>query len=84
MGTTVLLLTSVMLGHRFNTSQALPNTVSASALNTPNMDSISDSNRYRNGNRYNEEILNLRFVSRLTRGEGILTGRIAALGGELS
>ena len=34
MGTTVLLLTSVMLGHRFSTSHALPNTVSASALHT--------------------------------------------------
>jgi hypothetical protein len=42
-GTTVLLLTSVMLGQRFRTSQALPNTVSASALHTQGM----DSNRYR-------------------------------------
>ena len=32
MGTTVLLLCSVIFGQRFSTSQALPNTVSASAL----------------------------------------------------
>ena len=54
MGTTVLLLTSVMLGQRFKTSQALPNTVSASALNTQNMDSSSNnkSNSNSNSNRY--------------------------------
>lgn len=62
-GTTVLLLTSVMLGQRLNTSQALPNTVSASALNTQDMDSISNSksNSNSNKNRYrcNELIVEL-------------------------
>ena len=55
-GTTVLLLTSVMLGQRFRTSQALPNTVSASALNGQNkictQDMVRNSNS--NSNRCNE------------------------------